>query len=493
MLRRSLFVSGLALLLAFGLFAPSLLANPEYKDEHKGAAPVHLASSFEDLLHRQERLLHSFESLVNLYKVPPISLLKSYEDLLRRQALLLSSFEEVIRPYACGMMRPEFKLIKSFEALLHGQAKLLMSFEHLLHKLGNPPIELIESFEDLLRRQTDLLKSFEGLLHCLVDKHNVSPKEMFPFLKSFEDLLRDQTKLLMSFETLVKGTAGYSSKPRHEKDHYEEPAHKEDPYKKDDHKDEYKEPEHKSYDDSDHKDEYSHDRHGDDRHDGKDDHYEERDDHKRDEYGHGGYGLPSLEKLMEFAHKGHQKVKYRMFRELFHERKAMTEHLVAKIEGFKYMIHQLHNKGHYDEAKYKAHELQKFRLGLSALQSKILKGSLKVTIASDDHGYGHKDDDKEYGHHSDYDDDYGYGHYEPVKLIVSNNGPFTVTMASFAVFHGHKVVHRVSLGTLEPGEHKVIKLKVKDKYEAHKLLENSVTTGFLRTFSKLFQAAMMDY
>lgn len=487
MLRRNLFVSGLVILLALGLFAPALTAEPEYKDEHKGAAPVHLAASFEDLLHRQERLLLSFESLVDLYKVPPMSLLKSYEDLLRRQALLLGSFEEVIRPYACGYMRPEFKLIKSFEALLHGQAKLLMSFEHLLHKLDYPAIELIESFEDLLRRQTDLLKSFEGLLHCLVDKHHVSPKEMFPFLKSFEDLLRDQTKLLMSFETLVKGTARHHEPRKHEDDYYEEPPHHDDEMdKKDQYEDKYEDP----YEDK-HREEYGEERHDDDYGDKR---YEEREEHR------GGYdykyGLPKLEELMDFANKGYHKIKYRMFRELFDEKKKLTEHLTAQIEGYKYMIHELHKKGMHEEAKYKAHELQKFRLDLSALQSKILEKSLSVTLAKPESCWDDRCD-KHSDHHDDYEDEYDrdyddYG-YEYVKLVVSNNGPFTVTMASFAVFHGHKVVHRVSLGTLEPGEHKIIKVKVKDKYMAHKLLEDSVTTGFLRMFSKLFQAAMMDY
>ena len=71
MLRRNLFISGLAILFALGLFAPTVAADsdkPEYKHEHMGAAPVHLAASFEDLLHRQERLLHSFESLIDLYE-----------------------------------------------------------------------------------------------------------------------------------------------------------------------------------------------------------------------------------------------------------------------------------------------------------------------------------------------------------------------------------------------------------------------------------------
>ena len=154
---KRILLSVLLFLFTLGIFSPVLLAHGEDHSYQNGAAPAVLVSSFEDLLHRQEGLLHSFETLVNLYQVPPMSLLKSYEDLLRRQALLMESFNQVTVPYACGPMEPEFRLIESFEALLHGQMNLLMSFEGLIHKLPQANLSLIQSFEDLLRRQANLV------------------------------------------------------------------------------------------------------------------------------------------------------------------------------------------------------------------------------------------------------------------------------------------------------------------------------------------------
>ncbi len=467
-------LSAVIFLLSVGLFAPALSANPEYdKEKSYGAAPVHLVASFEDLLHRQEKLLHSFESLVNLYHQPPVELLKSYEDLLRRQALLLGSFEELVRPYACGYMHPEFKLIKSFEMLLHGQAKLLMSFEGLLHKLHKPQIFFIESFEDLLRRQAKLVGSFEGLLHCLAEKHRISPRDLYGFLTSFEDLIRSQAKLLMSFESLVKGTAGHHL----EKEPYKHGDGKHDGDKDSDeyggkHKD----------DDYDHKEisdekPYHHDEKSDEHHDGYDNHG----DYPKEK--HHGYDLPELGMFVEFAKHGAYMVKHGHLRELFVKRDALTERAVAMIQGYKNKIAMLHEHGKHEAAMYAMKDLDHFRLELSKLQTKIIKHGVEVTLApmhGDDHHYGYDKKDKD---HHDKDE---------IKLIVSNNTPFTINMASLAVTSGYKVLMTMSLGTLEAGEHRVIKIRAADPYMAEMIEKNLVVTGFIQMFSKLFQAAMME-
>jgi len=478
---KGLLVTALVLLLSIGFFAPAAMANPdEYKHEKQyGAAPVHLVSSFEDLLHRQERLLKSFEALVDTYKVPPTELLKSFEDLLRRQAKLLDSFEDVARPYACGY-KVEFKIISSFEELLRGQARLLAKFEGLLHKLPKVQIFFIESFEDLLRRQADLLVTFEDMLHCLDEKHHVSPKQMLPYLKSFEDLIRSQAELLMSFEALVKGTTGaHYEKPRHdpyeEKDHYEEDKHEdkyEDKYEYE--KPHYDEPKKDYYEE---KDKY--------------DRYDSYGDHKDDKYAYHdpAYGkkLPDLHKLVELAKHGMEAYKYHRVKEVLHAKMELSHNYIGMIHAYQEKIKELKYYGKDKEAYSMMDKLEQFRYELSKVQSKLIDQSLEVIVAPER--------DKEYKH-ADYEDDYGHydkHHYTTVKLIITNKSPFTINMASFAVFEGYDVVFRKSLGTFEPGEHKVLEIKVSDPYRAKMILENSVTTGFIQLVSKMFQAAMYKY
>ena len=493
--KKHLFVSALVLLLSLGFFTPMVAAEAEEYDKKKGyeAAPLHLVSSFEDLLHRQERLLFSFESILDGYRVPPEDVMKSFEDLLRRQAKLLDSFEDVAKPYACGH-RIELKVVASFEALLKGQAKLLAKFEAQLHKMPHIKIFFIESFEDLLRRQANLLLTFEDMLHCLDENHYVSPKQLLPFLKSFESLIRSQANLLMSFETLVKGTVGYERKD----DHYAEKKH-DDYEEKDDHYDKYEEEKPKK-DHYEKKDDYKEKDHYEEP---KKDHYEKksddyRDDHKGskkdDHYGYDahGYGteLPNLHKIVDFAKHGREAMKYHKMREMLHARKELTEHFVGMIHAYKEHVKELHHYGDSKKAYYMLDQLAEFRYKVSKLQGKLVQQSLEVTLAPKYHSSGH---DYEYEYHDKYGDDDHYGYHHEVKLIVTNKGPFTIDMASFAVFHGYEVVFRKSLGTLEPGEHKVLKIKVSDPYKAKLILEHSVTTGFINMFSKIFQAAMTKH
>ena len=490
--KKHLFVSALVLLLSLGFLAPVVAAEAEEYDKKKGyeAAPLHLVSSFEDLLHRQERLLFSFESILNGYRVPPEDVMKSFEDLLRRQAKLLDSFEDVAKPYACGH-RIELKVVASFEALLKGQAKLLAKFEAQLHKMPHIKIFFIESFEDLLRRQANLLLTFEDMLHCLDENHYVSPKQLLPFLKSFEDLIRSQANLLMSFETLVKGTVGY----KHKDDHYDKPKH-DDYEEKDEHYDKYEEDKHEEKDHyeekKDHykepkKDHYEEKKH----HDYRDDRYEDKKDDHYD-YGEGyGHKLPDLHKIVEFGKHGREAMKYHKMREMLYERKELTHYFVGMIHAYKQHIKELHHYGETKKAYYMMDQLAEYRYKISKLQTKLVKDSLEVMLAPKHH-YGH---DYEYEYHDKYDKDHDdhYGYHHEVKLIVTNKGPFTIDMASFAVFHGYEVVFRKSLGTLEPGEHKVLKIKVSDPYKAKLILEHSVTTGFINMFSKIFQAAMKKH
>jgi hypothetical protein len=481
---KHILLSVLLFVFTLGIFAPVLLADGEYHSDKGGAAPVVLVKSFEDLLHRQEGLLHSFESLVNLYHVPPMSLLKSYEDLLRRQALLMESFAQVTEPYACGPMEPEFKLIESFESLLHGQMTLLMSFEGLIHKLPQAPMSLIQSFEDLIRRQANLVKSFEGMLHCLTEMHHASPRELYPFITSFEDLIRSQSRLLMSFAVLVKSAGGMDI---HDMDMMPPPSDdQKDHDTSSDNSDQNNAP---PADDSKHDDNYGHqdDSDHDYSHDGKDG-YDKSDDHHdgydKPEMKYTGSDLPDLRAIMEFAKQGMYLVQYNHIRDMLMQRSALQDRSVAMIQNFKLMIQDLNNQGKHDAALYATKQLDEFRLNLSKLQNVILKKSLEVTIVP----AGDEDEDNK----SD-DSDTDYHQFDgQVKLIVSNNGPFTIDMASFAVFHDYKMVATMSLGTLEPGEHKIIKLKMLDPYMLKLVKESSVVTGFISMFSKFFQAAMME-
>lgn len=293
--------------------SPSLLAKPPM-------APSQLIHSFEDLLGRQEGLLHSFEMLVGHFDVPPVELLKSFEDLLHRQAKLLHSYEELAHPYACMPgQEPQLELVASFEKLLLGQAKLLGSFEALVHRHAMPPVELGESFEHLLRGQTELLHSFEHMLHCLVKIHGLPPRALYRFTVSFEVLLRSQAELLQSFESLLK--QGSKPMPGHSMDmpHMMPP--------------------------------------------------QERPEEAM---------LPSLEELKDFALRGKEMVQRGHARELLPTLMDLADRLSAQLKKFKQEIQMM--RAHGEEAERREAQLAEFRGKLTRLQSEILKHTLVVEM-----------------------------------------------------------------------------------------------------------------
>jgi len=279
-------------------------------------SPVKLIRSFEDLLMRQEGLLHSFKMLVGQFEVPPVELLKSYEDLLNKQAELLRSYEDLAKPFACTPGKhPELELVASFEKLLHSQAKLLGSFEALIHRHWMPPLKLVESFESLLKHQADLLHSFEGMLHCLAELHHLPPRTLYKFVVSFEELLRSQAGLLASFEGLIKGQGApvpqLPSMPMPPQEPYEHPMES---------------------------------------------------------------MLPSLEELEDWFHQGMEEMgKPR-------DLENLVERLRAQLKSFKEKLQMMRAHGHMEQSRHHEAMLAEFRLQLTRLQGELLQQALMVEM-----------------------------------------------------------------------------------------------------------------
>lgn len=158
-----------------------------------------LVASFEDLLHRAEKLLLSLEDLLRRLPELPPELLQCFEERVERHLLLIDSFAKLVLP-----LPPDRARVASFLELLGGSEKLCKSFEDLVKRETPTDYDRVKSFDGLLGILTFLLVEFLGELDRLLPAAPPLKPNDRPLLVGAEDRLRDLETLLGSFEDLVK-------------------------------------------------------------------------------------------------------------------------------------------------------------------------------------------------------------------------------------------------------------------------------------------------
>jgi hypothetical protein len=168
--------------------------------------------SYEDLLHMQEDLIKSFESLLknttftqgtgqDMSVNQSYKFLFSFDDLASRQQKGIYSFED-LSTYNWTELSDTQKisLTNSYEDLLHSEFSVLSSNEDLLKrefcKLDKTNQQLfLDKFEARIKYEKVLLSKFESWLHYqqTIELNPTLKSAWFKYLDSFEQLIRRET------------------------------------------------------------------------------------------------------------------------------------------------------------------------------------------------------------------------------------------------------------------------------------------------------------